>query len=1044
MTKVVPKVGALLFVVLLLSLPKPGGAAGSGAPGDPAEYMFYQYPDVALVVKVDVAEAEFSMRILGPDAALLAEAGVPGRRLGPIFQYLAPDDLPRQLMIEVTPGRPLPRSAIAMQVIQLDFGDPNADALARAYRLFSTGTKTAHGGDANTWVVKTYSLRDAAQNFAALGMEEMRLWSDYFAALLMLHRLGDRLSAVEFAREIQRAAARAGFDRVELAALVLEGDALMELIEGSEPQQSRSYFERARTVFAGIADRAGRQQYAGEQGRALYRMGQVLEREGRPEEALDMYSRAIEVTVSAGAPDLLTQLRNASAALQEALGRTAGAIEMLDQLAAELAEGELGDTALELADGLFDKGRLLNNNYRYAEAAAELARALELQQSAPRPRPWGPTGLELAWSLYSMGEAEAAAALIRESLPRTPLQDNRELLARAYGSLARISLARGNFGEAGEARRRQADLTEEGTAEANLLFHMAADARLRSGSGSAEAERLLRRSRQSAAAAGDLLAEQRAGLQLCLLTMERDRTATCSGAESDLLYKALREAGLPRLAVEAALARSGILRSQGKTGAAWQEMDGLLEDLYWLRQALPGVLGAWYVEHRASIYRDYLAIAVAVAGPPPRGSGNAAGPLLALERVRMLEATGALRAEDRYLEAASEDKLRSLLARREAVARAGSAALGGEARQALAAARRDCRGCGAPERGLMTAEQLESLLAGLGRTEAVLAYDFSGSTARALLAGRSGVRIVELSRSSELSDGLAALREEVVRDPGPGVQGRLDSLGQKLLAPLGDALPQRVYLLLAGPLQGIPFDALRLGGRFLADRHQVVNLAGLSALARRGVAMAPGYRDHVFLAGDPRRERDPFSLEVVISPEVAAVTDAFVGPGLHVVQGLALQKDEFLDDRFTGAALIHLAAPGRLELTSPDRSYLTLSGGTGISPENTLSPAEVRAFDLAASLVVLSRTVAVGECGSAVCSRMPMVAEFLDAGAASVLVSLWPVAEADAASFATDFYRHIGQEPDIESAFAVTRQSRIASAGATNLESWAGFQLFIR
>ena len=208
--------------------------------------------------------------------------------------------------------------------------------------------------------------------------------------------------------------------------------------------------------------------------------------------------------------------------------------------------------------------------------------------------------------------------------------------------------------------------------------------------------------------------------------------------------------------------------------------------------------------------------------------------------------------------------------------------------------------------------------------------------------------------------------------------------------------------------------------------------------------MAPGYRDHVFLAGDPRRERDPFSLEVVISPEVAAVTGAVVGPGLHVVQGLALQKDEFLDDRFTGAALIHLAAPGRLELTSPDRSYLTLSGGTGISPENTLSPAEVRAFDLAASLVVLSRTVAVGECGSAVCSRMPMVAEFLDAGAASVLVSLWPVAEADAASFATDFYRHIGQEPDIESAFAVTRQSRIASGAATNLESWAGFQLFIR
>ena len=206
---------------------------------------------------------------------------------------------------------------------------------------------------------------------------------------------------------------------------------------------------------------------------------------------------------------------------------------MLDQLATELEEGERDDSARELADGLFDKGRLLNSNYRYAEAAVELARALELQQNAARPGPWGPTGLELAWSLYSMGEAERAAALVGESLPRTPRQDNRELLARAYGSLARINRARGEFGQAAEARQRQSELTDGSAAEAHLLLDMAADARARFGAGSAEAERLLRRSRQAAAAADDLLAEQRANLQLCLLAAERDREAGCPGTESD-------------------------------------------------------------------------------------------------------------------------------------------------------------------------------------------------------------------------------------------------------------------------------------------------------------------------------------------------------------------------------------------------------------------------------------------------------------------------------------------------------------------------------
>jgi CHAT domain-containing protein len=169
-----------------------------------------------------------------------------------------------------------------------------------------------------------------------------------------------------------------------------------------------------------------------------------------------------------------------------------------------------------------------------------------------------------------------------------------------------------------------------------------------------------------------------------------------------------------------------------------------------------------------------------------------------------------------------------------------------------------------------------------------------------------------------------------------------------------------------------------------------------------------------------------------------------VGPGLHVVQGLALQKDEFDDERFTRAALIHLAAPGRMDLALPERSSLTLSGGTGAGPDNTLSPAEIRNFGLEASLVVLSRTVVVGDSVAAMGSRMPLVSDFLDAGAGSVLASLWPVGEAEAASFAGAFYRNLGQQPDIRSAFTATRRSFIVSGAATNFETWAGFQLFIR
>ena len=76
-----PHTGAGRTVQLRARLP--GNLDGGGLSPRPAaaespvaEYMIYQYPDVALVVKVDVPEAEFSMRAWGPDSELLAEAGI--------------------------------------------------------------------------------------------------------------------------------------------------------------------------------------------------------------------------------------------------------------------------------------------------------------------------------------------------------------------------------------------------------------------------------------------------------------------------------------------------------------------------------------------------------------------------------------------------------------------------------------------------------------------------------------------------------------------------------------------------------------------------------------------------------------------------------------------------------------------------------------------------------------------------------------------------------------------------------------------------------
>jgi hypothetical protein len=266
-----------LLATALLVLPLTGRPAPDEVVSDerPAEYMIYQHPDTVLVLKFDVAEAEFSVRSYGPENALIKSSTVPGRRVGPIYQYIDAVDRSRQLMIEISPARPVNRSAIGLEILQFNAGDRNSRAQAKAYQMLSLGCETSLNSDASTWASKAYSFRNAAGLFASLGMEEMRLWSEYFAAHLVFHRLGDPLTTLELVEQVQRDASRAGFAETEFAARVLESDAVMQLAAGSGGQSARLYRQRAHEVLADVVTLAQTLGQTAEHGRALYQDGRV-------------------------------------------------------------------------------------------------------------------------------------------------------------------------------------------------------------------------------------------------------------------------------------------------------------------------------------------------------------------------------------------------------------------------------------------------------------------------------------------------------------------------------------------------------------------------------------------------------------------------------------------------------------------------------------------------------------------------------------------------------------------------------------------------
>jgi CHAT domain-containing protein len=1036
----------LVTLVLLIGMVTP--ALARSAESDvvtaerPAEYMIYQYPDSILVLKIDVREAEFSVRTTGPESAQIKTSSVPGRRIGPVYQYIDATELPRQLMIEVTPGRALDRSAISLEVIQFSPGDQNTAPLARAYQMLSLGTEATHSADAATWASKAYSLRNAAGIFASLGREEMRLWSEYFAAHLVLHQLADPLMASELAAAVQDGAARAGFGEVELAARTLEVEAVLKLAAGSGERSAPIYYDRAHQLLSEVAALAERLALSAERGRALFQDARVYEMQGEPERALDQYRAALDITTGAGDAELLNQIRASAAAVYESLGRTTGAIAMLDDMADDLGMAEQENADLELAAGLFEKGRLLNVAYRYPEAATELTRALELQQVHAEAWIWGPTGLELAWSYYASGDTDQALRLLEASLPVTRVRGNKHLLVRAYASLGNIHRERREFEKAAAARMKQSELVGDGPGHAASLLEAALDAILQGGAGAARAPDLLRRGRQAALEEGDGLSAQRAILYLCLLDSERNQETSCGGGDAATAYDSLRNSGIPRVAADAALTRARTQLRLGAVGAARESMEQLIDELHWYRRTMPGVLGAWYAENHDELAQEYLALEAARS--PGRGAAmqDGKGLLLAMERVRRLEAADYARPGGRPLDAADDELLRGILARREAAPGDEATGLAAEANRLLTAARQKAvTGAAA-----ISEPQLERLLQGLARSEAVLSYYFAGERSLALVARRDGVQEIELPGTGQIEVRLEQLRDALKGPESSALRGYADALGRSLLKPLDGMLPEKVYLLPVGPLRGVPLDVLRLDGAFFAERHSLVNLASLDSIERRAPVLTQNFQDRVFLAGNPQEQDDPFSLEFRASPEVTAVTEQFVGPGLHIVQGVALQKDEFQDDRFTQASLIHLALAGTLDLAFPDRSRLFLApvDASHADASSRLLPADVRRFDLVAQLVVLSGTAIAGESRSLADSRLAFVADFLEAGSRAVVVSYRPAGESVNGEFTTDLYRRLLLNPDIETALANAKRALIGMDSGTNLPQWAGFQLFIR
>lgn len=1024
-----------LFTVLglmaALAVSAPLRAEGAGQQLSQA-YFVQQTASEDLLITINAFEAELESKVKGPNDEILLRSGITGSRIVPVFQYIYAPKTNRQLDIEVTSSEHTGRTEFGIELTRLKPWDSRSSSVSQAYRLLSFGTEMDAAESQANWTVKIDSLTNAGRLFQQYGMQEMRLWANYLAAHLVYFQLHDHSIAYGMTNEILAELKGTRLQKIELATLQLQVLALTGLRKSGSLNVSAGAPDPLQAELARTAELARSMGYDYEQARALYASGvEFAERSANPD-ALRQFQQAGQIADTIGSTEMAKAIRESTVQVHTVMGDAPATSEVLQEIESQLVEEGGGD---DLALNLLAQARLLINTYRYERALEVLAGALNSENnSAIRKQ----INFELAKILYETGHMDEALSYLRlaeispdagRKMRGRPLID----IGEGLRMMANIQRYKGEFESMRAARSAQAQFQP---AADHYLYAQALDAAARNGGNRQLAASLFRQGFDAANAAGHADLKHLAHLQYCALADGGD--GACVKTSLTTAYEWLLAAGVPRFSTEAMFVWAQLLVREGRRSEALVVMDRLIGEIHMLRSALPDVLGAWYWERREQVFTGWLEMLV--SDSRQRGNADGSAALLALSKMRHIDgqaqpAAGASGGAD------TTEPLRTLLAQR-AAPDAGQSVftLNGRINTGLEALRPG------PGQSLEfpTDDGLKKFLRALGHDETVLTFHLGPDMALVWVGKKDGVRRVDLANPAELYRQVQATRQDLT-NPGLGAfNKKMDELGRLLLGPVSSLLSDTVYCIPAGPLLGFPLDALRLNGHYLVERYNFVNLLSFPGNPNPSGRLQLVSAQTMFLAGNPRDYAGDYATRLETSREISAVADLFVGPGLQIIQGVALLPDEFQGGSFKRSNLVHLAMPGIINLKYPDESGLELSESEFEPGRVIMMAPDIRAQGLGAGLVFLSSTRLSENPRSGFSNRPGLVADFMTAGAGSVIVNLQSGDTESDVSFITDFYRALKDSGNIAGSLRKARLQYLERSRDNGLYDWTGFQLYIR
>lgn len=244
----------------------------------------------------------------------------------------------------------------------------------------------------------------------------------------------------------------------------------------------------------------------------------------------------------------------------------------------------------------------------------------------------------------------------------------------------------------------------------------------------------------------------------------------------------------------------------------------------------------------------------------------------------------------------------------------------------------------------------------------------------------------------------------------------------------------RLLIVPHGPLHYLPFQALRLDGRYLAERHPIA-IAPSASIAVHLAASTPMAAPRLVAFGNP-----------LVSEELA-----LPGSEREVAQlvGLFPDAESFVREQATRtrfeavagqARILHVAAHAQADLVDPLHSRILLANENG--EERFLEARDVLALDLdGVALVTLSACesglgrIADGE------EVLGFTRSFLAAGASGLVVSLWPVSDSATELLMSTLYAELAAGVDLQMAMQRAQLAVMSNPETAHPYYWAPFNL---